>query len=959
MKNASMAAMKPILALFSLFFLLLLSAQAPAQSATEARLRIGLNDGFTRLVVEFPSPPSFTVGRENGAVTLNFTQSANINSTSLRPKGNITAVSATATAPLRILVRTRPENARIRHFTLGTRAVLDVYPDSDPKAASEPAKTPAISPAPKAEIAAAPKAEKPAAPKSQPAHATALPPARILLQPPSPAGLIAFQRGAFLWLGVDQRLSGLPPTLTGARARELGAPFRLDPDGATLFRYRLPAGLTPIISQQKATWQIDLIAADTTTPPALQAPQMGRGPDKNSSDKNSSQILLRARDVGTAFTMTDPLLGDRLVLIPLRSSGQGLASMRRFVDFDLLASLQGIALRARADGLTVLTGKDTITITGKEPLNLSKIVQNTIAAAPESAPDPTLPRLYDFQSWARGDANALRTARKGLETLANRQEEAARPPVWIDLARLELAHGRGAEAQGWLDLVRQANPDSTTSPEYRSLRGVSRLLNGDTEGASEDFAAPELASQPEIALWQALTLARQDKWPDAAKKIGTAWRYMLTYPKALQDRFAPLLADILIRDNQLETAKPVLNLLQPAEGQTASPAFAVLDGMVKYRQKDPANALAEWRPITRHRDQYWRVRAQLETIRATRVDKSLTEKEAIAGLEQMRAAWRGDQLEIEILLELADAYFKDSQWREGMRTLALAKEVKPGNALAETAAATLKHNFNAIFIEKNGTDKVAPLDALSLYQEFSYLAPKGAASVTARQTLADRLISIDLLDKATDLLQNLVDTELQGTAKAATGTRIAGLHLLDGKPREALTALDKSNVAEISPELAEERTVLRARALFLNGKHTEALALLADRNSSPALMLRADIAGKNAAWGEATTALSAIASRDIPAGDASLAPAQSALILRLTVAAILAGDSATIAEIRQNYSTRMAKTPQASAFAALTAADAPADSAAAFTQSTDTDLFRNFLQKYTTDTKAGDTKSTP
>ena len=52
--------------------------------------------------------------------------------------------------------------------------------------------------------------------------------------------------------------------------------------------------------------------------------------------------------------------------------------------------------------------------------------------------------------------------------------------------------------------------------------------------------------------------------------------------------------------------------------------------------------------------------------------------------------------------------------------------------------------------------------------------------------LADRLVSIDLLDQAADLLQYQVDHRLQGAGRAQVATRLAVIYLMDRKADRAL-----------------------------------------------------------------------------------------------------------------------------------------------------------------------------
>jgi len=52
--------------------------------------------------------------------------------------------------------------------------------------------------------------------------------------------------------------------------------------------------------------------------------------------------------------------------------------------------------------------------------------------------------------------------------------------------------------------------------------------------------------------------------------------------------------------------------------------------------------------------------------------------------------------------------------------------------------------------------------------------------------LSDRLVAVDLLGPAEQLLDHQVKERLEGVARASVATRLATIYLLDHKPKEAL-----------------------------------------------------------------------------------------------------------------------------------------------------------------------------
>jgi hypothetical protein len=85
---------------------------------------------------------------------------------------------------------------------------------------------------------------------------------------------------------------------------------------------------------------------------------------------------------------------------------------------------------------------------------------------------------------------------------------------------------------------------------------------------------------------------------------------------------------------------------------------------------------------------------------------------------------------------------------------------------------------------------------LSLFYDFRELTPIGRRGDELVRRLVDRLVSIDLLDQAADLLLHQVDNRLTGTAKAQIAADLALIYLMDYRPSEAVAVLQRSRVSQ-------------------------------------------------------------------------------------------------------------------------------------------------------------------
>src|SRR5213076_3196715 len=105
--------------------------------------------------------------------------------------------------------------------------------------------------------------------------------------------------------------------------------------------------------------------------------------------------------------------------------------------------------------------------------------------------------------------------------------------------------------------------------------------------------------------------------------------------------------------------------------------------------------------------------------------------------------------------------------------------------IQDEAAAT----FDSLFLAGKG-DAMPAIEALSLFYDFRELTPIGRRGDEMIRRLADRLVSVDLLDQAATLLQHQVDHRLHGAARAQVAVRLAVIYLMGRKPDRALATLN-------------------------------------------------------------------------------------------------------------------------------------------------------------------------
>ncbi len=163
----------------------------------------------------------------------------------------------------------------------------------------------------------------------------------------------------------------------------------------------------------------------------------------------------------------------------------------------------------------------------------------------------------------------------------------------------------------------------------------------------------------------------------------------------------------------------------------------------------------------------------------------LKKTELISDLETLTALWRGDETEIEALQMLARLYTEENRYRDAFHVMRTALKAHPNSEMTRRIQDEAAVTFDSLFLAGKG-DALPAIEALGLFYDFRELTPIGRRGDEMIRRLADRLVSVDLLYQAAELLQHQIDNRLQGAARAQVATRLAVIYLMDRKPEKAL-----------------------------------------------------------------------------------------------------------------------------------------------------------------------------
>jgi hypothetical protein len=220
--------------------------------------------------------------------------------------------------------------------------------------------------------------------------------------------------------------------------------------------------------------------------------------------------------------------------------------------------------------------------------------------------------------------------------------------------------------------------------------------------------------------------------------------------------------------------------------------------------------------------------------------------------------------------------------------------------------AKMTQAFAALFTGEAAA-RLPALQAVALYDEFRELTPADARGDRVIEAVVERMVELDLLGRATALLESQVRFRLTGAPRSAAAARLASLYLLDDKPEAALKAVEASAEANLPGELARDRQVIAARPLVRLGRAKEALQRLETLDDPEAAAVRADAQWRLGDWRGAARSLAYVLAADGAAKDGAGSEARCDRVLHLAVALALAGDETGLRRLADAEGAAMAQ----------------------------------------------------
>jgi tetratricopeptide (TPR) repeat protein len=727
---------------------------------------------------------------------------------------------------------------------------------------------------------------------------------RLFIPFVAPTAGAVFARDDAIWLLFD----GDAQINFGAVAKEATGLVRdvtpLPLDGGHAMRLRLNRPQLANVTADGNAWVLDISDTSQSLPQPLTSM-------RNIAERSRATVSVPISGASRVLKFTDPETGDAFMAVTSALPPRGFIKSQNFVDFSFLASAQGIVLHQNSDDLQIEIAADKVTVGRPGGLTLSAAETTDGRAATAVRP------VFDLAAWRLDRGPNFIARQDELTSAAAMSVGDKRVTTHTDLARFYFARGFYPEARGVLSaLFAEAKPaaDDVTA---LVLHAVANILAGNPDDGLAELNNPAIGAGYDSQLWKAVAYTRLHNWSTAREKFKGVEFAIGALPVELQR--------VVVTDEAraaLETRdySGVSNRLSELEVITVpeamQPQLALLRGRMDEALGKDKDALSEYQLAIDSADRISAAEAKVDEIALRQKRKEITPDEELASLETLAMTWRGDSTEVRALQLLSQKYADLGRYRDALIVARSATKLQPNSDPSRQMQDAASALYADIFLSPKGED-LPPVDALALFYEFSELTPIGRRGDELIRRLADRLVSVDLLDQAGELLQYQIDRRLDGAARAQVASRLAMIYLMNRKPDRAIGVLRATRIGDLANELRTQRLLIEARAQSDIGRHDLALDIISNLSGREVIRLRSDIYWAARRWRESAEQIELLYGerwRDFQ----PLTTEEKGDIIRAGIGYSLAEDAIGSARLREKYAAKMENGADKTAFDAAT-----------------------------------------
>ncbi len=749
-----------------------------------------------------------------------------------------------------------------------------------------------------------------------------------------------FIRSGTLWVVFNKPVALDLSDFEGLPATVIGKAKMVTQNGITALQVPVASTVLPTIAKEagKYEWAVLLAPKNRLLSNALSV-------DIKTDPPAPPHVFIPVQEMGDTLEFKDEQVGDTLVITPLFNLGEGLMHKREFVEFSLLETAQGIVVSKKSDDVKVVQLRNGLRISPNQGVTLTPGLPPVSDSDRQSQSLQSSITFFPYDAWK---APEDRERNKYIVELTRQVVEAANPEaanrVRIRLAQLYLSEGLAPEALAQLEGISRTDIVFYRSSKLAALHGAANFLMARYAEAARDFSASELNNNKEIDYWRSM-LADLLGSPEPYDYLALNDDYISKYPPVFRQKLTIVAADRSVENKDYNTALKIFDVMK--QDKVLDPIQDYVNYLLAVTsaatgQED--EAIKIWDKLAENDDApFVQARAELSRILWGMEKGNINKDQAIERLERLRLSWHGDNLELKVLSLLGNLYSERNDYANAMRVWDAGVTSFPNTSKAVEMERKLEDAFVSLF-DEGSANRMPPLEVLTLYYQYKTHVPGGNIGNQLVSLLADKLVSVDLLNESAALLdKQMRDSEKE--QRSEVGAKLATVQLLNHNPQKALAGLQDSVYGDISQPLNLWRNRLLAQSLSELKRYDKALQIVQSDLSPDAERIRMGVYWQNRDWSHMINSVEALlkAREDV---SKPLTLEESDAVLKLALAYVFEDNKAQLQYLKDYFTPLMANNPYKPLFEYVTASDDAVTPANFDAIMKDISQTRSFLDNY-------------
>lgn len=398
----------------------------------------------------------------------------------------------------------------------------------------------------------------------------------------------------------------------------------------------------------------------------------------------------------------------------------------------------------------------------------------------------------------------------------------------MNLAALYLAWQRPEEAIAVLDTLPIRADNLPASPQARLYMALAKLARGATPDAGLFDQGGQLANHAK--LWKAVAASRAGDYATALKQWPQERGILPQYPAYLREQAQMAQASALVMVGDRSVAMGVIDQLVDGYKDPSEVPVGLtrLRGLARLGTPDEAKGLEYLAAAAEDmRDPTEAYRAKFQFVRALQQRRDLSDDQVRQYLSELWFDWRGDDLERDVLNNLAGLYDRAGDSRQALQYWQTLVRAYPKSPDLNSIAEHMTEAFLKVFDPEN--PKVYDtLAYLGLYYDFSELVPNDGRGDLVQEQVARLLVNANLWGRAVPILeQQLQYRPLDQAAQGRLVLLLADAYNNLGQAADGIKLLDKWQHVATTSTLARAWKIQEAQLMMKLNRPASSLKALA------------------------------------------------------------------------------------------------------------------------------------